>query len=100
MRALKAAVVIMGVLIVAGTIALAVVIANRFGSRNTVMVGIEASLNQPAGSRIVGIAGAGERFAVHLTGGGLPDRILLVEPVRGRVVGTLLAEAPAAVATR
>jgi len=100
MRALKAAVIIMGVLIVAGTIALAVVIANRFSSRAAMPAAIEASLNQPAGTRIVGIAGAGERVAVHVTGGGLPDRILLVETAHGRVVGTLVAEAPVAVPTR
>jgi hypothetical protein len=99
-RALKAAVIIMGVLIIAGTATLAVVIANRLSSRAAAPVAIEASLNQPAGTRIVGIAGAGERVAVHVTGGGLPDRILLVETARGRVVGTLLPEAATAVPTR
>jgi hypothetical protein len=100
MRALKAAVVIMGVLIIAGTVTLAVVIANRLSSRTAPPVAIEASLNQPAGTRIVGVAGAGDRVAVHVTGGGLPDRILLVETARGRVVGTLVPEAPAAVPVR
>lgn len=100
MRALKAAVIIMGVMIVAGTILLAVVVANRLSSRAAAPAAIEATLNQPAGTRIVGIAGAGERVAVHVTGGGLPDRILLVETLRGRVVGTLVPEALPAVPTR
>jgi len=38
----------------------------------------------------------GERLAVHVTGGGLPDRIVFVEATRGRVVGTLVPEAPPA----
>lgn len=100
MRALKAAVVIMGVLIVAGTVLLAVVIADRLSSRTGAPAFIEASLDQPAGTRIVSIAGAGERVAVHVTGGGLPDRILLVETARGRVVGTIQADAAPAVPRR
>jgi hypothetical protein len=90
MRALKAAVIIMGVMIVAGTVTLAVLLANRMSGRAAPAV--EASLGQPAGTRIVGIAGAGERVAVHVSGGGLPDRILLLDAARGRVVGTLLPE--------
>lgn len=94
MRALKAAVIIMGVMIVAGTILLGIVLANRLSTRSGPAV--EATLGQPAGTRIVSIAGAGERLAVHVAGGGLPDRVLLVDPARGRVVGTLLPEAAAA----
>jgi hypothetical protein len=90
MRALKAAVIIMGVMIVAGTVTLAVLLANRMSARTAPAV--EMSLGQPAGTQIVGIAGAGERVAVHVTGGGLPDRILLLDAARGRVVGTLLPE--------
>lgn len=90
MRALKAAVIIMGVMIVAGTVTLAVLLANRMSGRAAPAV--EASLGQPSGTRIVGIAGAGERVAVHVSGGGLPDRILLLDATRGRVVGTLLPE--------
>jgi hypothetical protein len=90
MRALKAAVIIMGVMIVAGTVTLAVLLANRMAGRSAPAV--EASLGQPSGTRIVGIAGAGERVAVHVSGGGLPDRILLLDAARGRVVGTLLPE--------
>lgn len=94
MRALKAAVIIMGVMLVAGTVTLAVLLANRMASRSAPAV--EMSLGQPSGTRIVGIAGAGERVVVHVTGGGLPDRILLLDVARGRVVGTLLPDGQAA----
>ncbi len=88
----------MGVMIVAGTILLGVVLANRMSSRGGPAV--EATLGQPAGTRIVSIAGAGDRVAVHVAGGGLPDRIVLVDAARGRVVGTLLPEAPLGASTR
>jgi hypothetical protein len=94
MRALKAAVIIMGVMIVAGTILLAVMVAGRLSGRDG--PAIRAGLGQPEGTRIVSLAGAGDRVAVHVTGGGLPDRILLLDPVRGRVLGTLAAEGPPA----
>jgi len=93
-RALKAAVIVMGVLIVAGTVTLAALVAQRLGARTAPLV--EAGLGQPSGTRILGIAGGGDRVAVAVTGGGLPDRILVLDIARGRVVGTLTAEAPPA----
>jgi hypothetical protein len=96
MRALKAAVIVMGVMIVIASIMLAIVIANRLSSRSAATMPIEASLDQPPGTRIVGVASVGERLAVHVTGGGLPDRIVFVEATRGQVVGTLVPEAPPA----
>ncbi|GIX11996.1 DUF6476 family protein [Elioraea sp.] len=92
MRVLKAAVVIMGVLIVAGTVVLAVTIANRLGQRPPPPE--VAGLGEPAGSRILGIAAAGDRLAVHVTGGGAEDRIVLVDPATHRVLGRLVAGAP------
>jgi hypothetical protein len=98
MRALKAAVIIMGVMIVAGTILLAVMLATRLSGRDAPLAATD--LGQPEGTRILGLAGAGDRVAVHVTGGGLPDRILLLDPVRGRVVGTLQPSAAAGAPTR
>ncbi len=92
MRALQAAVIVMGVLIVVGTVALAVAIANRLGGRSSPPAVV--SLAEPEGSRIIGIAGAGDRLAVHIAGGGRPDRILLVDPATRRVVGQILAAEP------
>ena len=86
MRALKIATIVMGVLIVVGTTALIVVIARRA----TVAVGLPASLavtlDEPAGTRIAGMVAVKDRLAVRLQGGGV-DRVLLVDPVTGVVVG-------------
>lgn len=89
---LKAAVVIMGVLIVAGTVVIAVTIANRLGGQRPPPA--LAGLGEPEGSRIVGIAPAGERLAVHVTGGGREDRIVIVDPATHRVLGRLVPGTP------
>lgn len=85
MQALKFLVVAMGVLIVAGTVTLVVVLVQRAGG-NTAASLPPMSLNLPVGSRILGIAGAKDHFAVHVQ---RPDgdRILLLDPSSGRVVG-------------
>jgi hypothetical protein len=84
MKALLAATIIMGVLIVAGTATLAVLIVRR------VSVGPAAQsaelLHEPPGTRMVGIAGAGDRVAVLLQGGG-PDRVLLLDARSGKPAG-------------
>ncbi len=87
MRALQALVIGMGVLIVAGTVTLVVLLIKRAGGQagsapNT-------SMDLPAGNRIMGIAGVEGRLAVWLDGpeGG---RILLLDGA-GRRVGELRA---------
>jgi hypothetical protein len=92
MRALKAAVIIMGVLIVAGTVVVAVTIANRLGTRPAPPA--ISGLGEPAGSRILGIAATGDRLAVHVTGGGVEDRVVLVDPATHRVLGRLVPGTP------
>jgi hypothetical protein len=84
--ALKWLVGIMGVLIVVGTLALAVLIVQRVGG-GTAEVGARG-LGQPAGTRILSIAAAEGRLAVLVQ---RPDgeRVLLVDPRLGRVVGEL-----------
>lgn len=98
MRALKFLVVAMGVLIVAGTVTLVVLLVQRAGGNRGGVSLPAMSLNLPAGSRILGLAGAGDHFAVHVQ---RPDgeRILLLEPRSGRVVGEVLPQAPAGSAT-
>jgi hypothetical protein len=88
MRALKFLVVAMGVLIVAGTVTLVVLIVQRAGGGSGASLP-PMSLNLPAGSRIMGIAGAKDHFAVHVQ---RPDgdRILLLDPRSGRVVGEVI----------
>jgi hypothetical protein len=83
MRALKAVTIVMGVLIVLGTAALVVAIVGRLsGGGPTATV----QLDEPAGTRILGIAPVRDRLAVALTGGGA-DRIVVLDTARGRVVG-------------
>jgi hypothetical protein len=74
MRALKVAVVVMGVLIVVGTMGLVVGIARRSAAPSVVSAAAWAAsvvLDEPAGTRIVGIAVVRDRLAVQLQGGGV-----------------------------
>ena len=43
-------------------------------------------LDEPAGTRIAGVAAAGDRVAIQLQGGGA-DRVVLVDPRTGAVAG-------------
>jgi hypothetical protein len=88
--ALKWLVGVMGVLIVAGTVALVVVIVQRLDGREQGRgLGLR-HLSQPAGTRILSIAAAEGRLAVLVS---RPDgeRVLLVDAQRGRVLGELRA---------
>jgi hypothetical protein len=85
MRALKALTIMMGVLIVGGTAVLGVVLARRMGG-GAAAAPIAVLLDEPAGTRIAGIAGAGDRLAVQLQGGG-PDRLVLIDPHSGAATG-------------
>jgi hypothetical protein len=95
MRFLKVITIAMAVLIVVGTTVLLVVIARRLGGGAVATAPIAAMLDEPAGTRIAGIAAAGDRLAVQLQGGGA-DRVLLLDPRTGAVVGRvgLRASAP------
>ena len=77
----------MGVLIIGGTLALVMILVQRVGgaggSRRW-----ETALEQPEGTRITGIASTEAGIGVLVV---RPDgeRVLLVEPKRGRVVGEI-----------
>lgn len=88
MRALKILVVAMGVMIVAGTVALVVVLVQRAGRGGGASLP-PMSLDLPAGSRIVGIAGAEGRFAV-LVQRPDGDRIVFLDARTGRPVGEVI----------
>jgi hypothetical protein len=92
MRALKVAVIVMGVLIVLGTIGLVVGIARRSSPPVAPVAAlpatVSATLKEPEGTRIVGIVGVRDRLAVQLQGGG-NDRVLLIDPLTGGVVGRI-----------
>ena len=85
MRALTILVAVMGLMIVVGTVALAVVIVQRLGGAAEAPA-IAGSLGQPEGTRIGGIASAEGRVAVWVQ---RPDgdRVLLLDARTGRVVG-------------
>ncbi|MCX8135316.1 MAG: DUF6476 family protein [Roseococcus sp.] len=86
MQALKVLVVAMGVLIVAGTVTLAVLIVQRASGRDGARSLPPIDLDLPPGSRILSVAGAGERFAILVQ---RPDgeRLLILDARSGRVVG-------------
>ena len=91
MRALKIAVMVMGVLIVLGTAGLVVGIARRsvapVGCRLPAASWLSV-LDEPAGTRIAGIAAVSDRLAVQLQGGGA-DRVVLIDPTTGAVAGRI-----------
>jgi hypothetical protein len=91
MRGLKVAVVVMGVLIVLGTVGLAVGIFRR-GSAPAGPIPmpavVMAMLQEPEGTQIVSIAALADRLAIQLHGGGA-DRVVLVDPRTGALAGRI-----------
>jgi len=81
--------VVMGVMIVAGTVALGVLLAQKLGGGGApAVVAGPVLLDEPAGTRIVGAEGAGDTVVLRLEGGG-PDRVVVVDARGGRVVGRI-----------
>jgi hypothetical protein len=108
-KALKTLVIVLGVLILAGIAVVGVTLYNR-ANRPGGLAGERpaapatrpaerpsaASLGLPAGSRIRGIAGAGNRVVVHVELPGGQEQLLLLDPATGQVSGRLgVSEAPA-----
>ena len=87
-RVLMVVAIVMAGLIVLGTTVLVVVVARRLGSATATTGSIALRLAEPDGTRIAGIATVGDRLAVQLQGGG-PDRIVLVDPRSGAIVGRI-----------
>lgn len=94
MRGLMAAVIGMGILIVAGVTVLVVVMVQRMSAPppvnasvvETVPGGTSARLeDEPVGTHIAAIALAADRLALQLVGGG-PDRVVVVDARSGRVL--------------
>ncbi len=89
MRLLIAVTIGMGVLILLGTTVVILTVAHRMTrprARPNTMVSLH--LDEPAGTRIRSIAGAGDRVAVELEGGGA-ERIVLIDPDTGVVTGRI-----------
>lgn len=85
MRLLKAAVVIMGVLIVVGTATLATLIVQRLSGGVPGAAPASLVLDEPTGTRIVAAAATGERLVLHLQGGG-GDRVVVVDLRSGKPI--------------
>lgn len=85
MRILTALTVGMGVLILLGTTILVVALVKRptSGTGGTPMA---LTLDEPAGTRIAAIAAVADQLALELQGGG-PDRVVLINPRSGAIVG-------------
>ncbi|MBV8456319.1 MAG: hypothetical protein JO122_06860 [Acetobacteraceae bacterium] len=87
MRGLIALTVGMGLLILIGTAVLVVVIIERATAPAAKpAVAFAVTLDEPAGTRIAGVAAVGGRMVVELQGGG-PDRVVMMDPDSGAVMG-------------
>lgn len=86
MQALRVLVVVMGVMIVLGMVALGVLLARRVAAPPPGMATL--TLAEPEGTQILSASLSGEILALTLRGGG-PDRVLLVEAHSGRVTGRI-----------
>ena len=88
MRALRFATIAMGVLILLGTTVIVVTIVKRAttGASALPEKPFAVALDEPAGTSIVGMVAAHDRLALQLRGGGA-DRVVLLDPVSGAVVG-------------
>ena len=82
---LKIAVVVMGVLIVAGVVVLVVALTQRVGTLVAGGPSAPVVLDEPAGTHIAGVSMLPDRLAVQLQGGG-PDRVVVVDSRSGRVI--------------
>jgi hypothetical protein len=89
MQALRVLVVVMGVMIVAGTVTLGVLLAQKLGGGGApAAVAGPVLLDEPTGTRIAGAEGTGDTVVLRLEGGG-PDRVVVVDARAGRVVGRI-----------
>jgi flagellar basal body-associated protein FliL len=98
LRVLKIITIVMGVLILVGTSALIVMVVKRGGSSSPAAHPsataptrdqFATTLDEPAGTSIASVTAVDGRLALQLRGGG-PDRVVLVDPATGAVVGRVV----------
>jgi hypothetical protein len=87
--ALKALVIGMGVLIVAGTVTLVVLLVQRASGPSGAPATASVALGEPAGSRIGGIAATERALAIWVVRPEGGDRVILVDPGSGRRTGEI-----------
>ena len=93
LKALLAAVIVMALVIAAGTAILVATVIKRLvhppaarSASNLVLPPVTVPLDQPAGTRIVSaIRQSDSSLALLLTGGGVPDRIVVWDEQTGRI---------------
>jgi hypothetical protein len=89
MGVVKVLAVLMGVLIIIGsTVVVVTIIKRTTTTAESSDAGAAVVLDEPAGTRIGGIAAVSNRLAVLLQGAG-PDRIVLIDPSTGKEAGTI-----------
>jgi hypothetical protein len=88
MGVVKVLAVLMGVLIIIGSTVVVVTIIKRTTTADSSGAGAAVVLDEPAGTRIGGIAAVSNRLAVLLQGAG-PDRIVLVDTSTGKEAGSV-----------
>lgn len=88
MRFLKAAVIIMGVLIIAGVAVIVAEIVKRASSRAASPAPVAADTTHPVetavplppGSTVTTVTTTSDRIVLHVTVAGQPDRLLILDP--------------------
>ena len=94
MRGLMAAVIGMGIMIVAGVTVLVVVMVQRMSASPPSIASAGNSpsgppanilIDEPAGTRVGTLSLAGDHLALALSGGG-PDRVVVVDTRTGRII--------------
>jgi hypothetical protein len=95
MRALKALVIIMGALIVAGTGVVIYTVAKRVSQTGRLAAGpVAASLTLPAGCSVAEMTAIGDRLALRLAGDGDCRQIILVDPATAAITGHIALGQP------
>lgn len=87
MQGVKAAAILMGVLIILGVAVIGVTIVRRLSAPAPGVFAV--TLDEAAGTRIGSISSAGDRLAVLLQGGG-GDRVVVLDPHTGMVAGRVV----------
>jgi hypothetical protein len=101
MRALKLLVIIMGVLLVGGTVALTIAIVQRVNHRRAAPPPVAGRgfdhtvIDLPAGARVLGSEAVGDRLAVRIALADGGEALILIDPRTGARLGTIELRAAA-----
>lgn len=56
-------------------------------------------LRQPSGTSVIDVSSVNDWISVTLSGGGVPDRVVLIDPTTGTIMGKIAVNAAGAVPT-